>query len=242
MAFQLAYLQTVLVIVFLLIAAYFSVRTNKLTTSAGIAGVLLALLIYAGLGLGGIFLLAAFFIMGTMATSWRRHKKATIVHGETHTTKRKGSQVLANGGAAGLISIAALILPNEIVLFQLMLASALSSATADTLSSELGNVYGKKFVNILSFKKDERGLDGVVSLEGTLLGICGSILIAFCFAMVWGWTFKLLWIIVAGTIGNLADSILGASLERKGFIKNDVVNFLNTLFAAIASLMFYYLF
>jgi uncharacterized membrane protein len=60
--------------------------------------------------------------------------------------------------------------------------------------------------------------------------------------MAWGWTFKLLWIIVAGTIGNLADSILGASLERKGFIKNDVVNFLNTLFAAIASLMLYYLF
>ena len=39
-------------------------------------------------------------------------------------------------------------------------------------------------------------------------------------------------IIIAGTIGNIADSLLGATLEKKQAIKNDAVNFLNTSVAA----------
>jgi uncharacterized membrane protein len=50
-----------------------------------------------------------------------------------------------------------------------------------------------------------------------------------------------IWIVVAGFAGNLADSILGASLERKGWLKNDQVNFLNTLIAAIIGLLGYWL-
>jgi uncharacterized membrane protein len=45
---------------------------------------------------------------------------------------------------------------------------------------------------------------------------------------------KTFWLIVlTGTIGNLADSILGATYERKGAIGNNAVNFLNTLIAAL---------
>jgi len=40
-------------------------------------------------------------------------------------------------------------------------------------------------------------------------------------------------IIIAGTAGNLTDSILGAVLERRGIIGNNMVNFLNTLTAAL---------
>ena len=42
-------------------------------------------------------------------------------------------------------------------------------------------------------------------------------------------------IILAGLIGNLADSLLGATLERKGVLSNDAVNFLNTAIAALAA-------
>ena len=41
-----------------------------------------------------------------------------------------------------------------------------------------------------------------------------------------------LWIILAGVTGNVVDSVLGASLERKGWIGNNVVNFLNTAVGA----------
>ncbi len=44
-------------------------------------------------------------------------------------------------------------------------------------------------------------------------------------------------IILAAIIGNLADSVLGASLERKHYLGNDVVNFLNTLTSALVVLL-----
>ena len=131
-----------------------------------------------------------------------------------------------------------LLFPRQHSLFQLLIAAAFSSATADTLSSELGSVYGKKFYNILTFKRDKKGLDGVVSLEGSLFGMLGSALIGVLYCAGAGWGFTVIIIVLAGTAGNLSDSILGATLERRGQLSNNAVNFLNTLIAALFCLLF----
>jgi len=118
-----------------------------------------------------------------------------------------------------------------------MIAGTFSTATADTVSSELGNVYGSRFYNILSLKKDTRGLDGVISAEGTIAGIMGSALIAMVYTFFEGLDTTFAVIVVAGTAGNLFDSILGASAERKHLIGNNAVNFLNTAFGALVALL-----
>ena len=63
-------------------------------------------------------------------------------------------------------------------------------------------------------------------------------MIAVIYAIGFGWDKTFLILIIAGTIGNLSDSVLGAALERKRYLNNDAVNFLNTLIAALAAGVF----
>ncbi len=177
-------------------------------------------------------MLAIFFIAGSWATGFKSLRKVDSNTAEQNHSQRTAGQVLANGGIAAILGALAWLLPNHAPLLQHMLAGSFAAATADTLSSELGMIYGRRFYNIISLKKDTRGLDGVVSLEGTLIGLLGAVLIAAAYAISYGWSTSFYWIILAGFTGNLADSILGATAEHKGYIGNNAVNFLNTAIGA----------
>ncbi len=233
-------LQNAIVFVLLCTAAVATVVLKKLDAKAAVAAVVIGFMVWLGEGYTGIAMLATFFIAGTLATSWKMRTKQQAGLAEQHRGQRTAAQVIANGGVAALLSLLSFMFSEQQPLLLLMVASSLSSAVADTLSSELGNVYGKKFYNIMNFKKDLRGLNGVISFEGTLIGIAGSILIALIYALQAGFTIDFLWIVIAGTVGNLTDSVLGATLERKHILNNDAVNFLNTLTGAVAGLLLYY--
>jgi len=221
---------------------YLSVKFKKLTVSASLTGGLLSLLIFIGCGYTPLILMAAFFVLGSSATSWRIKTKQALGLAEVNKEKRNAAQVIANAGVAAVLGLIAYFLPLQKDILSLMIASAFSSATADTLSSELGNIYGSKFYNITTFKKDQRGLNGVISVEGTLIGLVGSSIIAIIYAAGLGWHNKnMLFVILAGTIGNLSDSLLGATVERKHLMGNNIVNFLNTMIAAITTLLLYFL-
>ena len=61
-------------------------------------------------------------------------------------------------------------------------------------------------------------------------------------AIGFGFDINFFWIVVGGTIGNIADSLLGANLERRKLLNNNAVNFLNTLIGALVALMLYTIF
>ncbi|MEO6550673.1 MAG: DUF92 domain-containing protein [Ferruginibacter sp.] len=222
-----------LLLLTLLAILFITVKTNKLTPAGAILGGVIATCIYGGAMFTGIAMLGLFFCLGTFATSWKINTKKIIGVAENSEGRRTAMQVVANGGVAALAGLLSCFFPVHEDLFRGAMAAAFASATADTLSSELGIVYGKKFYNILSFKKDRRGENGVVSLEGTAFGLAGSAIIATVYCIGFGWGYQFTWIIIAGTAGNIADSLMGATLERGRYFSNDMVNVCNTLTGAL---------
>lgn len=227
--------------IYLLIAALAvgSVVVKKLTPLAGVTGAATGWVIFAGSGYTGVLLMSLFFVMGVAATSWKKSTKAQLFPEESSGGTRNAGQVLANAGIAAVASLLALVLPKDAHLFTLMIAGSFAAAVSDTISSELGNVYGSRYYHILTFKKGTRGNNGVVSLEGTLLGAAASGIMALLYCICTGDFFYFIPISAAGLLGNLADSILGATIEGKQGVGNNTVNFLNTATGAGLMLIIY---
>ncbi len=234
-------LHYLLLALILLTGIIYSVRKNKLTVPAALTGGVIGLFVFVGASFTGIAEVAGFFLTGSLATSWQMKGKRAEGLAEDNYGKRKAGQVFANAGIAAIAGLLAWLQPANALFFQVLMAASIAAAAGDTLSSELGNIYGRKYINILTFRRDERGLNGVVSLEGTMAGIGGSLLIALIFSVGFARYDYLLLILFAGFIGNLTDSLLGATIERRHLLGNDAINFLNTLTGALVAGGLYHL-
>jgi uncharacterized protein (TIGR00297 family) len=185
--------------------------------------------------------------MTSLATRAGRKRKELLGTAESKRG-RVASQVAANLGVAALVS-------NGLVLSWMIERSwmpvvkvfpaaafcvglaALAEAAADTISSELGQVLSGHPRMITTFRKAEPGTDGAISLSGTAVGIiaAGLVAAAGAWATNGGWLMLAVsW--TAGVFGLFFDSLLGATLERRGSINNDAVNFLSTASAAALAL------
>ena len=112
-------------------------------------------------------------------------------------------------------------------LFLLAMAAALSEAAADTVSSELGQAFGEKARLITTWRSVPPGTDGAVSLVGTLAGVAAAGIVS-CVCVLGG-LLPRRWLAIsvgAAVLGMVADSFLGAWLERRRLVNNDLVNFL----------------
>jgi len=224
-----------LVVGILLVLA--SIISQKITIRGALLGGLIGMACFLGANFTGMALLIGFFVMGTMASQHKKKHKITLNLAQENAGKRGVEHVIANGGVAGVCALLAYLFPAYNIPFSAMLSAALSAAAADTWASELGNVYGKKYYNIITWQADERGKDGVVSAEGTLLGVLASVVIAMLYASYTADYYVLTGVVIAGIVGNITDSVLGATLQQKGVLSNSGVNFVNTLAAALFMLL-----
>lgn len=206
---------------------------------------------------GGLMPLLALFLLTYIATKIGKSKKERLGTGESKRG-RSAAQVAANLGAAALIATApikALItgdfsMPFHYAYGLFAAVTMLSEAAADTVSSEIGQVFGGDPRIITTLRRVPRGTDGGISLEGTLAGTAASLIVATIGIMIarGGHFYELRSSIciatVGGSLGLLFDSLLGALLERRGLLNNDAVNFLSTISALVfaAGITFVYLF
>ncbi len=210
-------------------------RAKSMNGPGAVAGFVLGTAIYACLDWRGFLLLGAFFVFGTAATKLGYARKAARDLAQESGGRRSVRHAVANAGVAAGAAIFALITPyNE--LYHLAFAGAFATALGDTLGSEIGQLWGRRTYLVTTFKPVPRGTEGAVSLEGTLAGLGGSLLVAVLgYAVglypVWG----VIAVTVAAFIGTTLESLVGATLEKRGLLDNEAVNFLNTLMGALAA-------
>jgi uncharacterized protein (TIGR00297 family) len=178
------------------------------------------------------YLLLAVFVITLAATRLGSRRKQQLRIAEP-ARGRSASQVMANLGVAGLI--AALAPPGWTVLA----LGALAEAAADTSSSEVGLAFPGKTILITTWKTVAPGVDGGITLHGTAAALAAAVIVALAArfsGLLSGHQAAI--VIYAGFLGSLADSLIGALLERHGWLNNDQVNLLSTAAAAaIAWLM-----
>lgn len=170
-------------------------------------------------------------------------KKERLGTGEKHGG-RSSAQIASNLGIAALIAteMAESWMPDSVRVSQLaplqnplftVALAALAEAAADTVSSELGQVFGGAPRMITTFRRAEPGTDGAITWTGSLAGVLASAIVAATGTAALGGDTAMFAIGASGGVfGLFFDSLLGATLENAGKLNNDAVNFLSTASSA----------
>jgi uncharacterized protein (TIGR00297 family) len=206
------------------------------TFSGAVAGGVVCFVLYACAGPGAFAALVSVFVLAWITTRLGYQQKQTLGTAERREG-RSASQVLANLSVAAVCAAIYAVLDRDRI-FLLAIAAALSEAGADTVSSEFGQARTQNARLITTWEQVPAGTNGGVSLAGTLAGVAAAVIVGlvgvFSRLLSWRWLGVS---VTAAIAGMLADSYMGASLERRRWLNNDAVNFLSTLVAAAVALL-----
>ena len=178
------------------------------------------------------------------------YKKALGVE-ESDEGTRGGSNVISNGIVPAIVAVCYsldLLSPEQALV---AFTTSIGAATADTMASEIGVLAPEPVLITNPSKKVEPGTDGGVSLEGTTASLLSAVsmsMLSFCaFVLMIGENdplysvFEVDFLYISaffGFFGSIIDSLLGATLENRGILNNNGVNFCSISSAVLFSLLF----
>ncbi len=204
------------------------------TTAGAVVGGAVCLLLMLAAGWGGFATLATVFVMTWGATRLGYRRKQQIGSAERRSG-RNAEQVLANLGIPAVAALLYICMHDGRLL--LAMAASLSEVAADTLSSEIGTVLGGTPRLLTTWQPVPVGTDGAITWLGTLVGVFTGLLVGLVCAVTGLLEFRNVPLCTgAAILGTVVDSLLGATLERKGLLGNNGINFLSTACAAVLAI------
>ena len=204
------------------LASYVACRLQSLSRGGAYAATVLGTIVF---GLGGwqwAVLLLAFFMTSSALTRMFQGAKGGAEEKYAKGGRRDAMQVLSNGGVAGAFVVLHAIFPAAAWPW-IGFAGALAAVNADTWATELGVLNPGRPRLITALRRSvEKGTSGAVSWVGTLASLLAAALIGGLAA----WRIAepgnlLMAVALAGLIGSLVDSLLGATVQALYFCPLD---------------------
>lgn len=187
-----------------------------------------------------------FFLLSSFAvTKYRYAQKYRHGVAEARGGRRGFDNVLANGFVATAVAVMSAPTPAGLsfdkVTASVMFLTAIASAAADTMASEIGVLSGRAYLITKPWKRVRPGTDGGVSALGHAVALGAA---AYSTGVGWLVLYLggspvpdsqiLIFLpLVLGFVGCQIDSVLGALFEHRGFLNKGRVNLLSVAAATL---------
>ena len=218
-----------------------SYRLRLLTASGSVASFLMGVVIGSFGSIDWLVILIVFALSGFLVTRFKFELKKRKGVQEGKKGERTWKNVAANGLVPALIALGAWALGQQgSAAADLAYLTAVSVAASDTIASELGVLSNRTFL-ITTMKRVAVGTNGGVSAYGTAWAFIGAI-----FASILGWLLLFPWgtvdgriliPILMGFLGCNIDSLVGATLERRGMVGKLGTNMISMALGALGSVL-----
>jgi uncharacterized protein (TIGR00297 family) len=216
-------------------------RLPLLTPAGWCHAAILGTILWGCLGFRGWLAVVAYLFVGSLVTrlGFRRKQQQGLAEGRGG---RRGPENVWGSAATGALLAMAIVLAPTSWRSPLLLAFVASFAAklADTCGSEVGKRWGRRCVLITNLQPVPPGTDGAISLEGSLASLVGSALMAGL-GLLLGLlpdAASALLVSVVGLLATLAESVIGATAQRRfAWLSNELVNGIQTALAAALALL-----
>ncbi len=230
------------------VLCYLAWYEEVLTVDGTIAAFFVGLVIGVFGDVTWLLLLLFFLLSSFIATRYKFALKEAMGVQEGVKGERRASNVLANGVAPMAAAVLAFAnptwLPREVS--GVVFLSGLAVAGSDTLASEIGVLSPNAYL-ITTFRRVTPGTDGGVSYLGQLCALGAAVYTALVGWFVLGELSRMyglsltmpssaIYLIVPSVIGFTGcqiDSVIGATLERKGYVNKKTTNLIATCTGAV---------
>lgn len=234
-------LQRILLIcIFALVLGIGAYWARAADSDAVLSETIICLLVILFGGLTWFLLLLAFYLLGGAFTHYGYARKNKLGIAQSRGGRRGYKNVYSNSLVPLIMAICYGVYGGDIFVYAFI--GSVATANGDTLASEIGQTSRSNPRMITTMRETEAGVDGGVTPLGEAASLAGSLVIGL---LATGTGMIGAMGIAVGTLGGFLgtnfDSLLGATMQRRGLLSNSGVNLVATAFGALVGGLLWYI-